>query len=68
MSVVAFTGQTFGEVPVGQVLENAKHLKIALVIGETEEGEVYVASSTGDATWMLMGVERFKHWLMGELA
>ena len=40
---------TDGEVPVNQVLDNAKHLETVLVIGYEPNGELYLASSTGDA-------------------
>lgn len=44
---------TYGEVPVEQVLAGAHCCTVVLVIGETEDGAFYVASSTGDTEKIL---------------
>lgn len=56
--IVPFTGITACDIPVDRVLDAAKKagLKSVIVIGETEDGEEYHASSIGDCAelnWML---------------
>jgi len=54
------------DIPVEKVLAGAANgkLAIAVVIGVTEEGEEYFASSDADAAEQLWLIERFKFYLM----
>lgn len=63
--IIKFPGLTKGEIPTEDVLDNAKHLETALVMGIDESGEFYAASTTGDVPALLYLMEKFKHNLMG---
>lgn len=66
-NVVDFTGTTFADVPVENVLDGAKKegLDLVFVIGlHPDSDEVYSASSTGDVAEILLLLERWKHKLL----
>lgn len=63
--VIDFSGSTSGEVAVEDVLDGGKHLAIVIVMGYTEDGEEYFASSTGDTTLCYFLAGRYKRLLEG---
>ena len=63
--IVDFTGQTQGDVDVEDVLDGGKHLAVVVVMGYTEDGEEYFASSTGDAPLCYFLAGRYKRILEG---
>lgn len=77
MTVIRFPGHTNSEgqeivgegykIPTESVLDGAKKagLKYALILGETEDGNWYFASSNGDNGALLMAMEIFKGVLLG---
>ena len=64
--VVNFEGPTSLDIPADKVLHGAIDSKLVsvIVIGETESGEIYHASSTADLAELILAVEIFKAELM----
>ena len=64
-NVVKFPGETLLDLNPDDILDEAKgKLEKVMIIGYTEDGEEYLASSFADgmvAVWLL---ERFKHLLI----
>ena len=64
-NVVKFTGETLLDLNPDDILEEAKgKLEKVMIIGYTDDGEEFMASSFADgmtAVWLL---ERFKHLLI----
>ena len=64
-NVIKFTGETLLDLDPDDILEEAEgKLEKVMILGYTEEGEEYFASSFADgmtAVWLL---ERFKHLLI----
>ncbi len=63
-TVVPFTGLTKLDIPVDKILEGAKeaNLKTVIVIGEDQNGESFLASSSGDLAlmyWMLANTQKY---------
>lgn len=64
-SVVPIGGLTTLPIPVENVLDNApRDLTGVLVIGEQEDGELYVASSTSDKPYCVWLLEKAKKSLL----
>ena len=63
--VIDFPGSTSGDVNVEDVLDGGKHLAVVVVMGYTEDGEEYFASSTGDAPLCYFLAGRYKRILEG---
>ena len=63
--VIDFPGSTNGDVDVGDVLDGGKHLAVVVVMGYTEDGEEYFASSTGDTALCYYLAGRYKRLLEG---
>jgi len=65
-NVVSFGGQTLLPIPPERVLTAAleKTFERVTVIGLTDDGEEYVASSTSDCGAILWDMERAKHMFM----
>jgi hypothetical protein len=61
-NVVQFPGITFHDIPVDQILDGAKAAKLTKVtiFGETENGDVYIASSVSYLPDMLWDIEQAK--------
>ena len=55
---------TRGDIPVGDVLDAAKKLQMVCVMGITEDGQEYFASSSGDYKENYWLAGRFKEILM----
>ena len=51
-------------VPVARVLDGARDCTEVLVLGWTEGGAMYAASSTSDGGTLLWWIERFKYALL----
>jgi hypothetical protein len=62
--VIDFDGGTRGDIPVDRVLDAAKKLQMVCVMGITEEGQEYFASSSGDYKENYWLASRFKEILM----
>ena len=60
--VINFDGPTTLDIPPDKVLEGALASKLAsvIVIGETESGEIYHASSSADLAELILAAEIFK--------
>jgi hypothetical protein len=54
--VIAFPGGTTLDIPPERVLQSAPPMAAVMVIGTTEDGSLYVASSKGDVAWA--------HWML----
>ena len=63
--VIDFPGSTNGDVEVEDVLEGGKHLAIVVVMGYTEDGDEYFASSSGDIKEINWLLDRYKQFLQG---
>jgi len=62
--VIDFDGGTRGDIPVDVVLDAAKLLQMVVVMGYTDDGREYFASSSGclkENNWL---ADRFKGLLM----
>jgi len=46
--VIDMNGGTRGDIPVGDVLENAKMLQMVTIMGYDADGNEYFATSSGD--------------------
>lgn len=57
--VINLPGTTTLDIPPDRVLENAPKLSACMVIGTTEDGALYVASSKGDVAWA--------HWILNNV-
>ena len=67
MEVVTLTPKEgyFGRILPDQILENARSkLKEVLVIGETPDGDFYIASSTSEAKEVLWLIESAKKMIL----
>lgn len=62
--VIDFDGGTRGDIPVDVVLNAAKKLQMVCVMGITQEGQEYFASSSGDYKENYWLAARFKEILM----
>lgn len=62
--VIDFDGGTRGDIPVDVVLDAAKTLQMVCVMGITQEGQEYFASSSGDYKENYWLAARFKEMLM----
>lgn len=62
--VIDFDSGTRGEIPVDVVLDAAKKLQMVCVMGITQEGQEYFASSSGDYKENYWLAARFKEILM----
>lgn len=58
-NVIAFTGETYLDIPVDKILNSALSatLDSAIVIGRTQDGNLYISSSMGDSAEILMMLE-----------
>jgi hypothetical protein len=67
--IVNFPGDTFGDLPVLDVLtaESAKQLSMVLIIGWDAKDEFYIASSTGKTSELIALLEIAKHELVSML-
>ena len=63
--VIDFPGSTSGDVNVEDVLDGGKHLAVVVVMGYTEDGEEYFASSTGDVPLCFYLASRYANFLLG---
>ena len=63
--VIDFPGSTSGDVNVEDVLDGGKHLAVVVVMGYTEDGEEYFASSTGDVPLCFYLASRYRKFLLG---
>ena len=63
--VIDFSGSTSGDVNVEDVLDGGKHLAVVVVMGYTEDGEEYFASSTGDVPLCFYLANRYASFLLG---
>lgn len=63
--ILDFNGTTTLDLMPDKVLEGALTTKLrgVFILGETEDGEMYVASSYGDQRETLWLIEQFKHKL-----
>lgn len=62
--VIDMNGGTRGEVPVEDVLENAKTLQMVAIMGYTEDGLEYFATSSGSYQENAWLAGRFIKFLM----
>lgn len=53
------------DVPVNQVLDNAKHLEGVVIMGYDKDGEYYFASSYADGGTVMWLLEKLKQRLLG---
>ncbi len=62
--MVNFPGATRLDIPVDKVLEGAvdADLKGVVIIGEDQDGELFLASSMQDASKMIWLIELAKFW------
>lgn len=54
-TIIDLNAPHYGDIPVENVLEGARHLKMVIVMGYDEEGEEYFASSSGkneECAWL----------------
>lgn len=67
-NVVLFSGVTSLDLPAERVLKAAinEPLKVAVVLGYTEEGEEYFASSVADLETVVWLLERLKYKSLSE--
>jgi hypothetical protein len=65
--IIEFPNETKGDIPVSTVLDAAKLLQMVVVMGYTEEGQEYFASSSGDLKENNWLADRFKD-LLREMA
>lgn len=63
-NVIPFNGITKADISVEKVMDGAKHLAKVIVIGLTEDGEEWFASSFGDNAEMNWLADRFKRYLL----
>ena len=56
--------QTDQAIPVSRVLDGAQDLAEVLVLGITDEGELYAAASLSETGTLLFLLESFKHALL----
>ena len=63
--VIDFPGDTQGDVDVEAVLDGGKHLAVVVIMGYTEDGDEYFASSTGDVPICYFLAGRYKRLLEG---
>ncbi len=61
MSVIDFPGETRLDLSVERVLDAAKECETVFVLGWDQDGELYVASSTGDVAELMLLYEKWKH-------
>jgi hypothetical protein len=54
--VITLSVPTTLDIPPERVLQNAPPMAAVMVIGTTEDGSLYVASSKGDVAWA--------HWML----
>jgi hypothetical protein len=62
--VLDFSGGTKGDIPVEEVLDAAKKLQMVAIMGYTEDGIEYFASSSGDYQENAWLAGRFIKFLM----
>jgi len=67
-NVVAFTGLSFGEIAPQAVLEAAlaEDLATVVLIGRTQDGEVYFSSSIEDGGRIVLMLEKLKAHILAE--
>lgn len=68
LKVVQLDTDYFGPVKPDAVLDAAKHLAKVVVIGETPEGHIYVATSEADNAYVTLLLQRAQHWILSQLA
>jgi hypothetical protein len=68
-NVVTLNCDTTLDIPVVRVLEAAmtKDLDMVLIIGITEDGAIYIASSDGDIALNFYAMDRAKYKLLAQL-
>lgn len=59
-NITTISTPTTRPIPVQKVLDGARHLQDVIVLGWTEDGKEYSASSTASAAEMLLLIERTK--------
>lgn len=61
-NVIEFPGPTLLDIPPDKILSGALGAKLVmrLVIGETEDGEIYSSTSTGDLAEIILALELAK--------
>jgi hypothetical protein len=64
--IIPISCSTKLDLPASRVLEKAidAELNVVLVLGFSEDGDLYAASSTGNEGMLLRLLEKFKHKLM----
>ena len=65
-NVIEFPGPTLLDIPCDKILNSAIEAKLGfcVVIGETQDGEIFTATSTGDLADIILALELAKSAFM----